>query len=196
MELILASASPRREELLKQMGLTFRVIPSNVEEGQPYLPLRDWVLDLATAKAQAIPAADDRVVLAADTVVIKEGTVFGKPRDREEAMAMLRQLSGSVHEVMTGVCVLRHPGAASSERKVYGDVEITKVYFRRLSEREISAYVETGEPLDKAGAYGIQGIGALLVERIEGCYYNVVGLPLVLTRRLLGKCGFSILGGP
>ncbi len=196
MELILASASPRREELLKQIGLTFRVIPSCVEEGQPYAPLPAWVLELARTKALALPVGDDEVILAADTIVIRQERVFGKPGCTEEAIEMLKQLSGSVHEVMTGVCVVQRKNGNGSKLQIYEDVETTKVFFRRLTMSEIIAYVQTGEPLDKAGAYGIQGLGALLIERIEGCYYNVVGLPLVMTRRLLGLCGFQILGGP
>jgi len=195
MELILASASPRREELLRQLGLSFNVVPSFVTEGEPYRPWQRWVLELARAKALALPAGNDEIVLAADTIVIAEERVFGKPADAEEAREMLTALAGRAHEVMTGVCALRRKLGALPELQVFEAVETTKVWFRRLTESEIRAYAESGEPLDKAGAYGIQGLGALLVERIEGDYYNVMGLPLVTTSRLLEQCGLKILGG-
>jgi len=191
MEIILASASPRRAELLKQIGVSFRVVPSYIEEGQPRQPWSDWVQDLAREKALAVIAQPGEIVLAADTIVVLGEKVLGKPRDNEEAAAMLRSLSGSCHQVMTGICLVC--GGASPSR-VYQGVEITQVTFRHLSEAEIANYVASGEPLDKAGAYGIQGLGALLVKEIQGCYFNVVGLPLVKTMELLRNCGVPLLG--
>lgn len=188
MGIVLASVSPRRTELLKQMGIPFRVVPSLVEEGEAIYPWKDWVLELAKTKALAVKAPDEDIVLAADTIVIHNNRVLGKPMDSEDAKSMLKDLSGSIHEVMTAICV------AAGKGLVYQDVEVTRVYFRKLAAWEIEAYVASGEPLDKAGAYGIQGLGGLLVERIEGCYYNVVGLPLVKTMKLLRKCGIEVLG--
>ena len=144
---------------------------------------------LARAKAQA--AADkvsSGVIIAADTVVVLDDEVLGKPRDESEAAAILARLSGRRHQVITGVCIIDR----ESERLLTVS-EITRVYLRTLSTEEIAAYVSTGEPLDKAGAYGIQGLGALLVERIEGCYYNVVGLPLFRLNLMLKEVGINIL---
>lgn len=195
MGLLLASASPRRAELLNRLGLEFRVVPSEVEEGEPWPPFHDWVRQLSRTKALAVPCGDDDIVLAADTVVIMDNKILGKPGDEQEAREMLKLLSGNIHEVVTGICVIHRPAGLAGERlRIYQDAEITKVSFRRLGIKEIEAYIKSGEPMDKAGAYGIQGLGALLVEKIEGCYYNVVGLPLVKTMLLLRQCGVTILG--
>lgn len=191
MSIILASVSPRRTELLNQIGVPFQVIPSLVEEGEAFYPWKGWVLEMAKTKALAVKVQSDDIVLAADTLVIANNRVMGKPLDNEEARSMLETLSGSSHEVMTGICVIK---GKDPERIIYQDVETTRVFFRELAPEEIAAYVESGEPLDKAGAYGIQGLGGLLVERIEGCYYNVVGLPLVKTMVLLRRCGIKVLG--
>lgn len=191
MGIVLASVSPRRAELLKQIGVWAQVIPSCVAEGEAFYPWKNWVMELAKTKALAVKVQDDDIVLAADTIVIYNNSVLSKPVDNEEAKNMLKTLSGSIHEVMTGICAVKGMG---TERKVYQDVETTKVFFRELSLKEIDAYVNSGEPLDKAGAYGIQGLGGLLVERIEGCYFNVVGLPLVKTMKLLRQCGVKVLG--
>lgn len=208
MKLILASHSPRRAELLRQMGLVFQIMASGIEESNAVSPYADWVRHIACLKAEVVAeivtgtpeqAEQDQsvrqegegpIILAADTIVVKDGQLLGKPADENEAAQMLRFLSGGVHEVMTGLCVLN-----LQTKQVWQDVERTSVYFRSLTEREISAYIASGEPLDKAGAYGIQGLGGLLVERIEGCYYNVVGLPLVKTMDYLRLCGVKILGG-
>lgn len=196
MRLILASGSPRRAELLHQIGLEFEVISSNVDEGQePTFPLQDWVTQLARVKAQSIEAGADNIILAADTIVVLEEQVLGKPANEQKAVEMLELLAGRSHDVMTGICILHKTAdSETGEITIYQDVEVTKVYFRQLSSQEIRSYAASGEPLDKAGAYGIQGLGALLVEKIEGCYYNVVGLPLVKTMCLLRKCGVTILG--
>lgn len=196
MPLILASASPRRAELLKQIGLCFRVAPSAIEEEPPSSPYEEWILRLSRAKAQAVLAAAGDTVLAADTAVILDRQVLGKPESPEEARRMLRQLSGRMHQVITGVTVLDKPAGCSGEARIFQDYEVTKVYFRKLGAAEIAAYTQSPEPYDKAGAYGIQGLGALLAERIEGCYFNVVGLPLVKTMLLLRQSGIRILGEP
>ncbi|MFY9174327.1 MAG: Maf family protein [Peptococcia bacterium] len=191
MEIILASASPRRAELLQQIGIKYRVEPSCITEGQPFSPWPEWVQRLAQQKALAVPAEKGDVVLGADTIVVHSGEVLGKPKDKQEAQVMLRKLSGSNHQVMTGVCVAHYQ---EETPQVKTAVEITQVTFRHLTEKEIINYVASGESLDKAGAYGIQGLGALLVERIQGCYFNVVGLPLVKIMQLLRSCGVPILG--
>lgn len=208
MKLILASHSPRRAQLLRQIGLDFQIMSSGIAENNAAPPYADWVRQIARLKAEAAAQVlagtaaqapreqagrqeeEGPIILAADTIVVKDGQLLGKPADEKEAAQMLGLLSGGVHEVMTGLCVLN-----LQTKQVWQDVERTKVYFRSLTEGEISAYIASGEPLDKAGAYGIQGLGGLLVERIEGCYYNVVGLPLVKTMDYLRLCGVKILGG-
>lgn len=174
--IVLASTSPRRRELLRQIGLTFEVLPSSApeEEVTPSDPVRGAVR-AAEAKARDVAArlSGEALIIAADTVVVIDGMVLGKPVDEEDAKAMLRHLSGRVHEVITGFVVMD-----SATRRSRSGYERTRVHFRRLDEEEIAAYVASGEPRDKAGAYGIQKLGSLLVERIEGCYFNVVGLPL------------------
>jgi septum formation protein len=180
---VLASASPRRADLLAQIGIPFEVIPSDVREDLT-LPLEPerHVLVLARLKAEDVARKrPGSLVLGADTIVVREGTILGKPVDAADACRMLRLLSGRWHEVMTGVALRQEKGGKKREA-----VEVTRVKFRDLGEEEIREYVATGEPLDKAGAYGIQGKGAVLVERIEGCYFNVVGLPLARLTALLG----------
>ena len=178
--LLLASSSPRRSELLKMAGYDFTVVPSNANEDYPSGTAPDRIVELLAlrkAKAVAKPNAG-AVVLAADTVVVLGGQVLGKPKDEAHAKAMLRQLSGKVHLVYTGYCIL------SSETLIQGH-ECTSVEFYPLRETEIEAYTATGEPLDKAGAYAIQGRGALLIRRIDGDYYNVMGLPIGKIHRIL-----------
>ena len=179
------------------MSVKFRVVGSGIKEEDTPFPFREGVQQSAYLKAEAVLKAEKVlsstqgiVVLAADTIVVKNGQVLGKPADKHEAVQMLTFLSGDLHEVMTGICVINQETG-----QVWREVEITRVYFRSLTDREIKAYVASGEPLDKAGAYGIQGLGGLLVEKIDGCYYNVVGLPLVKTMQLLRNCGIKILGG-
>ena len=182
--LTLASASPRRQELLTRAGFTFDIVPADIDEQRwPDEAPRDYVQRLATSKAEAVAAENpERRVLGADTVVVVDGDVLGKPADDAEASEMLLRLSGRVHEVLTGVAVV-----SSAWRRVA--VESTLVTLARLDPRTIDWYVATGEPLDKAGAYGVQGIASRFVERIEGSYTNVVGLPVALTARLLGESG-------
>ncbi|OFV83893.1 MAG: septum formation protein Maf [Acidobacteria bacterium RIFCSPHIGHO2_01_FULL_67_28] len=183
--LILASASPRRRELLRQAGFTFEVVAPEVDETypggeDPAAFAERLALAKAAQIAQRFTAKDDVVVLGADTVVVADGEVLGKPVSADDARAMLRKLSGIAHRVITGVA-LAAPGAA---RRAVGH-EVTRVFFRPLTEEEITAYVATGEPLDKAGAYAAQGRAARFVTRVEGCYFNVVGLPVALVDRLL-----------
>ncbi len=189
MNLILASASPRRAELLQRMGLSFTVQPSNQEEIlEPRLTPEQEVISLSRQKAEAIwaHAPAGSVVLSADTVVVLDGQILGKPRDEEDAKRMLRALSGRGHLVMTGVTVISADGVSTH-------CETTGVHFRELSQREIDAYVATGEPMDKAGAYGIQGYAALFVTGIQGDYYNVMGLPVCRSGQMLRKAGISVL---
>ena len=186
MDIILASQSPRRRELLERMGLTgFRVVSPNVDENLgEELPPAELVSRLSRLKAGAVAAqaGADALVIAADTVVALEGTILGKPADERDAFRMLSALSGVRHQVYTGVTVLR--GEES-----FTEYEVTGVAFRELSEEEIEDYIRTGEPMDKAGAYGIQGYGALFIEGIQGDYYNVMGLPVCRLGRLLDRLG-------
>ena len=175
MEIILASQSPRRRELLERMGIkNFRIVTPDIDEHmERELPPEELVRRISAEKARAVreQAGMDAVVIAADTVVALDGAVLGKPADELEAFKMLSTLSGCRHQVYTGLTVLR-----GEERHTVS--EETTVAFRELSEEEISCYIQTGEPMDKAGAYGIQGFGALLIEGIQGDYYNVMGLPV------------------
>ncbi len=171
--MILASASPRRRELLALAGYDFTVETAAVEETyDPALPPEQIVMHLAAAKSAPVAARHpDELVIGADTVVVLDEAILGKPHSTEEAKAMLRRLSGRVHQVYTGVCLRRGKTAVCFH-------ECTLVRFKVLTEEEIAAYVATGEPMDKAGAYGVQGRGCVLVEGIEGDYFNVVGLPV------------------
>ena len=179
--LILASASPRRQELLRSAGIPFEARPADIDETRrDGETAREYVLRLAEAKARAA-ATPGETVLGADTVVVVDDRILGKPADRDEAGAMLRLLSGRTHRVMTAVCLLR-----SDECRTF--VETTSVRFRELGESEIQAYVNSGDPLDKAGAYGIQGGAGHFVERIDGCWFNAVGLPLTRLQGLPPSC--------
>lgn len=179
----LASGSPRRQELLVQLGVTFERIITGLEEvRRENESAQHYVSRLAREKAQAgvALAARDWPVLGADTIVILNGEVLEKPRDTAHAGAMLRQLSGQTHQVMTAVAV-------ADKRQVMDCLVVTEVTFRALSEADIEAYVASGEPMDKAGAYGIQGLGGCFVRKINGSYHAVVGLPLVETYELLSN---------
>ena len=176
--LILASASPRRSALLSQIGLTFEIHPSDIVEPPHDVhankPVSEVTQELAALKAAAVTQHYKHgLVIGADTLVSLEGELLGKPTDDSDALRMLSRLSGTCHEVVTGVALI---DAATGQDTVWA--ETTSVYFRQLDDAEITAYVESGEASDKAGAYGIQGRGAAFVRRIEGCYFNVVGLPL------------------
>ena len=187
--LILASASPRRRELLTQAGLTFTVESADINEERLANEIAAaYVHRLAIEKAQAVwnlrssldALHDPLIVLGADTCVVSDGHILGKPVNAKDARRMLKLLSGRTHTVLTGV-------AAVSRRKTVSDVEITQVTFNILREAEIEEYISTGEPLDKAGAYGIQGYAARWIPRIEGCFFNVVGLPIARTIALLDE---------
>ena len=172
MHLILASASPRRQELLKLFGIPFLVRVADIDETMdPGAAPFDEVARLSREKALAVSRVKGDIVIAADTIVVCEGNILGKPRDPEEAFAMLSLLSGRDHQVMTGCTVLK--GDA-----VHTFTEVTDLHFRPLTEKEIRRYVQSGEPMDKAGAYGIQGGAALFCEKMVGDYYNVMGLPV------------------
>ncbi len=187
-KLLLASASPRRKEILQAASFAFDVVPTEVEEGpQPGETPADLVCRLAAAKAAAALVAAGQPcrtpVLAADTVVVVDGRVLGKPASWEEATAMLRMLSGREHQVLTGVCLMFQAESGTVRQDVR--LATTTVRFAPLTEEELQQYVSTGEPFDKAGAYGIQGLASKFVERIEGCYFNVVGLPISLVYTML-----------
>jgi len=180
--LVLASQSPRRSEILRQAGIPFCVRVAPVDE----TPLAgekpdDYVRRLAESKALAVDAAPDETVLGADTTVVVDGEMLGKPENAADAHRMLAMLSGRRHEVMTGICIRRGPS-------VIGDRAVTAVWFASMSESEIEEYVASGEPMDKAGAYAIQGLASKFIERIDGCYFNVVGLPVALLYRYLRQC--------
>ena len=190
MQLILASQSPRRRELLTQMGFSdFIIRPAQGDEViDPALTPGQLVEALSRQKAAEVAqTAPDAIVIAADTVVTADGRVLGKPQNHEDAAAMLRFLSGRTHTVYTGVTVCQNAQCSTQH-------EATQVRFRPLTQEEISAYIASREPMDKAGAYGIQGLGALLVEGIEGDYFNVVGLPICRLGRMLAEFGIDPLG--
>lgn len=192
MDIILASASPRRTELLKQIGLNHRILPSNFAEqlSGEKTPAENVAI-LALGKAMSVSnELKQGVVIGADTIVVADGQILGKPHSIAEARAMLKRLSGSVHQVMTAVAIVD----ASGQKARWQCVEITQVTFRALDEKLLQWYLSTGESMDKAGAYGIQGYGALLVEKIDGCYFNVVGLPLRRVAEGLEKFGVDVYG--
>src|ERR1700694_6249534 len=189
MKLILASASPRRAEILRAAGMTFTVISSAVDETPiPGESPNDHVHRLACAKAELVAACSvgPAIVIGADTVVALDGQIIGKPRSTEDARRTLELLSGRPHSVVTGVMVIRLPDA---ERR--GFVETTQVQFSAISPEEISRYLATGEPYDKAGAYAIQGRAGRYIPRVEGCYFNVVGLPLARLQHALTALGWA-----
>ena len=190
MSIVLASASPRRRELLAMLGVeNLIVLPAVGEEvfSKEMLP-SDIVSALSLAKASEVAAhrSETDVIIAADTIVVLGGKILGKPHDKTEAFQMLAALSGKVHDVYTGVTVIRGD-------TVYTEYERTLVRFRNITEREILAYIETNEPMDKAGAYGAQGIGSLFVESIEGDFFNVMGLPLCRLSKMLEKLGVRFI---
>lgn len=184
MRVILASSSPRRLQLLQQIGIEAEVRPAAFDELSTGKMADEVVLANAVGKCQAVcSACGDKVpVIAADTVVVLDGKILGKPKDAADAVRMLMELSGRTHKVLTGVAV-------SFDGRQLAEVCETEVIFRTLTAAEIADYVATGEPLDKAGAYGIQGRGAVFVEKINGCYNNVVGLPLTRLHLMLAKLG-------
>ena len=187
MNLILASASPRRQELLKLFGIPFTVRVADIDETMdPAAAAFDEVARLSREKALAVPREKEDIVIAADTIVVCEGKVLGKPHSEGEAFSMLSLLSGRDHQVMTGCTVLMGERAETF-------TEVTDLHFRELTEKEIRRYVASGEPMDKAGAYGIQGGAALFCEKMDGDYYNVMGLPVCRLGQVLKGCAPEIM---
>jgi septum formation protein len=186
--IILASASPRREQLLKQIGLVFRIIPGEVAEDRIEATAPEqYVQQCALAKALVVQQQVDSgdIIIGADTVVVLDGMIYGKPKDAADAGRMLANLAGRTHSVWSGLAVVSASGQATRA------VE-TRVTLSPLSCRQIERYVASGEPMDKAGAYAIQGLGATFVERVDGCYYNVVGLPLQTLTQMLLEFGIAL----
>lgn len=192
MRIVLASASPRRRELLEMLKIeNLEIIPAKGEESaDETLPPDELVRVLSRQKAQevhdATPGREECVFIGSDTIVYLDGAVLGKPADEDGARQMLRSLSGRSHKVYTGVTVIGFG-------KTISEAEETTVFFRELSDAEINAYIATGEPMDKAGAYGAQGIASLFVERLEGDFFNVMGLPVCRLGRMLEKLGVNLL---
>lgn len=182
--LILASGSPRRAQLLRQIGQPFQVVISDYAE--PHIDDEIMLEQIAVAKARSVQKRyPGDLILGADTVVVLGSDILGKPHNEVEAASMLQALSGEKHRVLTAVALLQ-------ENKTLTAKEETRVWMRSFSRTEIQAYIATGEPLDKAGAYGIQGFGAVFVERIEGCYFNVVGLPLARLARMFSEMNWPL----
>lgn len=189
MKLILASASPRRAEILRSAGIAFGVLSSAVDETpMPGEAPPELVQRLAFAKAELVAAraVGPAIVIAADTVVVLEGEILGKPRTSEDARQMLEKLSGRTHTVLTGVTLIRLPDV---ERREF--VEATQVHFAVISNEEILKYLASGEAFDKAGSYAIQGLAGRFIPRIDGCYFNVVGLPLARLCKELAELGWT-----
>lgn len=197
-KIILASSSPRRKQLLKQLGLDFEVFPSDIEETlNPRLKPRHQVEELALQKAQAVAErsasasssqGEDAIVIGVDTLVVLGDELIGKPKNVNDAKRMLKKLRGRQHTVVTGFVLID----TANKRTIVKSVE-TKIWFRKLSPQEISSYIEKEKPLDKAGAYAIQGLGSLFVEKIEGDYFGAVGLPLFTLAKELKKLGVDTL---
>ena len=188
--IILASGSSRRREILEKTGLKFKVDKSNYKEKlDPGLKPHDLARFLSSEKARHVAHRyRNALVIAADTIVVLKGRFFGKPRNKEQAKEMLNILSGKAHSVITGFTIID----TATKKELTTSVE-SKVFFKRLSVNEIEAYIRSGEPLDKAGAYAVQGLGAVLIKRIEGDFFNVMGLPLHALTRSLKKFGIKVL---
>lgn len=186
MRYVLASASERRKELLQRIVKDFDILVSNFDEEKVIYnkDIEAYVIELAYGKAKDVlsKVAEDSVIIAADTIVVHNGEILGKPKSPEDAFRMLKLLSGNVHRVYSAVVVINN-----LNKRIEKECLFTEVKFSELTEKEIMEYIKTGEPLDKAGAYGIQGLGGLFVEKINGCYYNVVGLPLNLLNKMIKK---------
>lgn len=184
----LASASPRRRELLEQIGVSFKVLPANIPEVRANdETVRGFVERMALGKARAVSQVTqgERPVLGADTVVVVDAEMLGKPLDRAEGIAMLEKLSGRMHEVFTAVALVDNDAESV-------ETEVSKVWFANLDAQARAAYWDTGEPADKAGAYAVQGIGAVFVERLEGSFSGVMGLPVCMTARILARHGIQV----
>lgn len=207
LKVVLASSSPRRVELLTNLGLEFEVVPSDADETiEPGRTAAGTVIQLAKLKADAVferVSRDDKwrtgtdtdrlLVLGADTTVVLDNKLLGKPESDEEARSMLKELSGRCHDVFTGVVIISKEVNQATPTEI-SSFEMSHVYFRNLTEEEISAYIKTGEPRDKAGAYALQGIGSAFVQAIEGCFTNVIGLPVPLVVSMLRRAGITVLG--
>jgi septum formation protein len=188
---VLASASPRREAILSQIGIDFEVIAPNISENIDYKMKPETIAEqLSCKKAQdvALRLNGDAVIIAADTIVIKEGKILGKPSDSHEAFAMIKLLCGGWHTVITGFTIIDK----TENNLTRISHEKTEVKMRELSDEDIETYIRSREPFDKAGGYGVQGLGALLVEELRGCYFNVVGLPIVKISKALGEMGINL----
>lgn len=194
-KLILASASPRRKDLLKQIGLEFEAYPADIDETSiGYADARKYAEEMSRQKALMVAKKfydipdEEYLVLGADTTVEVDGTILGKPKDHADAVRMLETIQGRWHRVITGITLVN-----SRTREVITDSELTRVKIRRMTQEMIRAYLNTGESMDKAGAYGAQGFGSLIVERVEGCFFNVIGLPLHKLSLLLERQGVVML---
>lgn len=189
MKIILASNSPRRKEILSQLGIKCEVVSSKYEEKIENIQPEDLVMRFAEGKALCVAKdiLEDALVIGSDTIVYNNG-ILGKPKNEKDAFNMLRSLSGLYHTVISGISVIKTP----SLRKIT-TFEKTTVKFKDLTDDEIFYYISTGEPMDKAGAYAIQGIGSLIVERIDGCYFNVMGLPVYRLSKVLEDFGYKLL---
>ncbi len=189
MKYVLASKSPRRREILKNIGLEFEIIVSDTDESSDITDPCALTEELAARKGRAVAdmlknegkLCGDTVIISADTVVVCDGEILGKPRDRDDAYRMLRMLSGRHHEVVSGIALIYRDACCASH-------STTSVYFNELSDEEIYRYIDSGEPFDKAGAYAVQGLASLFVNRIDGCYFGVVGLSVNLFNELHKKC--------
>jgi len=204
--IILASQSPRRQQLLDQLGFAYEIIPSNIDETVPSVlngqhSASQIVTELARRKAFAVgewlqknnKPETELVIIAADTMVVLDNKIYGKPSSPSEAKATLQALCGKIHHVYTGVALLCFDLAGSSIQCLT-ESENSLVSFRKYSQSEIDAYIDTGEPMDKAGAYALQGVGACLIAKIEGCYTNVIGLPMPILVKMLRAVGVEVLG--
>lgn len=191
MRIVLASKSPRRSEIFKNIGINFEVIESNfVETFDAGMNPEEVVKYLAYKKAENVAKTidDEALVIGADTIVVLDSTIMGKPLSVENSLYMLKELSGKWHKVYSGICVM-----STSSKQYFSDFEVTDVKIKKLSDENIEDYIKTGEPMDKAGAYAIQGIGSLIVEKINGCYFNVVGLPIYKLSSLFERFGINLL---
>ncbi|MBP9718856.1 MAG: septum formation inhibitor Maf [Candidatus Levybacteria bacterium] len=189
-QIILASQSPRRKKLLEQIGLSFTTVPSNIEEKlNPRLKPKGQAEELSLEKAQTVAIKyPDAIIIAADTIIDSKGEILGKPRNMDDARRMIKKLQGKTHSVITGFTLLDN-----KLKKTHTDSVETKVTFRKLGDAEIKTYLKIEKPMDKAGGYGVQGIGAVLLEHIDGDFYNVVGLPLSKIIPSLKKFGVNVL---
>jgi septum formation protein len=183
-KLILASSSPRRKEILEKEGFEFEImVPDNVEENNIYSDPVSHALELSRKKVESVAKRlDEGLILGADTIVVLDGQILGKPKDKKEAQIVLKKMSGKAHKVYTGLTLIN-----KSNDKVLSDYDSTEVFFNQLKDEDILNYIATGEPLDKAGAYGIQGMGSFLVNHIEGNLDNVIGLPVKKLKEMLKR---------